>query len=151
MGIVPVAPSDRLSFQRGGGLVGKTRSRRILLVDDHAVLRHGVRALIDEHIDWKVCGEAADGQEAVEKALELKPDLIVMDIGLPVMNGLDATREIKRVLPATKIVVFTMHDSRVIAEQARRAGAERTVVKGGSLDDLTEALVAMLDGKQRTQ
>ena len=128
----------------------KTRSRRILLVDDHAVLRHGIRALLEEHIYWKVCGEASDGREAVQMAMEFRPDLVLMDIAMPIMNGIEATAEIKRLLPATKIVILSMYASVVLSEQARRAGAERTLVKGASLDDLMAALVAILDEKPKT-
>jgi two-component system, NarL family, nitrate/nitrite response regulator NarL len=117
---------------------------RILLTDDHELVRKGIKALFGGVSDWEVCGEAANGKEAVEKAIELKPDLILMDISMPVMNGIEATRLIRRAQPLVRIVMLTMHDSPQIAEQARNAGANACLVKTGSLEDLRHTIAAVL-------
>src|SRR5579872_3808454 len=91
-----------------------TRSRstvQILIADDHGVTRRGVRALLETKRGWKVCGEASDGAEAVEQAMKLKPHIIVMDISMPKVNGLEATRQIHQELPDTPVLVLTVHES----------------------------------------
>src|SRR5690348_4418802 len=84
---------------------------RILVVDDHQVVRRGLRSLLEAEKDLQVCGEAVDGRDAIAKAQELRPDAIVMDISMPNLNGLDATRELTRLLPEIRIVILTQHDS----------------------------------------
>jgi len=79
---------------------------RILIADDHEIVREGLRALILLEPGWEVCGEAATGREAVTQAGKLEPDIIIMDIGMPELNGLDATRQIKRILPETEVLIF---------------------------------------------
>jgi DNA-binding NarL/FixJ family response regulator len=91
---------------------------RILLVDDHPIARNAVRALLDSYA-FHVCGEAEDGKEAIEKVVDLKPDLVLLDISMPVMNGIDAAREIYRLAPNTKIVFFTIHDIPIIVDATR--------------------------------
>jgi two-component system, NarL family, nitrate/nitrite response regulator NarL len=119
---------------------------QILLADDHELVRKGIRALFDGIPEWQVRGEAANGKEAVEKALELKPDLILMDISMPIMNGIEAARQIRRFQPTAKIIILTMHDSPQIAEQARHAGASACLVKTGSLEDLRNTIATVLKG-----
>jgi len=96
---------------------------RILVVDDHEPVRAGICALLATESTFTVCGEARDGYDAVEKANELHPDMVLMDVTMPVMNGLDATRQIKQLLPKTKIMIVTQHDSREMMRQALDAGA----------------------------
>lgn len=93
-------------------------SARILIVDDNSIARTTIRALLDWH-SFQVCGEAKDGEEAIEKVIELKPDVVLLDIGMPVMNGVKAAYEIRRILPATKIVFLTMHDTPAVVHGVR--------------------------------
>ena len=102
---------------------------RILLADDHEIVREGVRALITRQPGWEICGEAATGREAVEQAEKLKPDIVIMDIGMPELNGLDATRQIKRVLPQTEILIFTANETEEIVRHVFKAGARAYLLK----------------------
>lgn len=102
---------------------------RILVVDDHELVRRGIRSLLLSRPDLDVCGEAADGQDAVELSQQLKPDVIVMDISMPRLDGLQATREIRKILPQTNILVLSQHDSPEMMRQALNAGARGYVVK----------------------
>src|SRR4051794_12525008 len=95
---------------------------RILIADDHELVRQGMRAILQSEPDWIVCGEATTGSQALARALELKPDLIVLDLGLPEMNGVEVTREIRRTLP-TPVLIVTMHDSDQLVQEAIAAGA----------------------------
>jgi PAS domain S-box-containing protein len=113
---------------------------RILIVDDHEVVRHGVRALLSTQADFEVCGEAVDGMDAITKATELKPDVIVMDISMPNLNGLDATRRIRGLLPLTEVVILSQHDSAEMVRQAFDAGARGYVVKSSVPKDLLATL-----------
>jgi len=87
------------------------RQVRILVADDHSIVRRGVRALLETHAGWKVCGEAATGAEAVKQAKKLRPDVAVIDITMPDLNGFEATRQIRTVAPQTQILVLTVHES----------------------------------------
>ena len=113
---------------------------RLLVVDDHEVVRRGVRSLLEERTDYELCGEAIDGQDAVEKARALKPDLIVMDVSMPRMNGLEATRTIRAALPECEILVLSQHEAPEMARQALKAGARGYVVKSSISKDLITAL-----------
>ena len=92
---------------------------QILIVDDHEVVRRGLRVLIEQHPEWEVCGEAKDGREAVEKARELKPDVVVMDIGMPELNGLEATRQILKAARRTEVLILT---ARAVGPRSSRGG-----------------------------
>ena len=118
---------------------------RILVADDHPVVRRGVRALLEEQADWQVCGEAATGREAVEQTKRLDPDIVVLDLSMPELNGLDATRLIARDAPRTQVLVLTMHRSEELAHQVIRAGARGYVLKS----DADRELVAAVDSLQR--
>ena len=120
---------------------------RILLVDDHEVVRKGVRSIFEIRPDWDICGEAADGREAVEEAKRLKPDLVVMDIGMPGLNGLGATRHILRDLPSTQVLILTMHESEQIVWEVLDAGARGFVLKSDAGRELIGAVEAILDHK----
>jgi PAS domain S-box-containing protein len=113
---------------------------RILIVDDHEVVRRGVRALLSAQPDFEVCGEAVDGLDAIAKALELKPDIVVMDISMPNLNGLDATRRIRTILPQIEVLILSQHDSAEMLRQAFNAGARGYVVKSSISKDLLAAL-----------
>jgi DNA-binding NarL/FixJ family response regulator len=119
---------------------------RILLVDDHAVVREGFKRLLDDST-LTICGEAANGAEAIEKVLALKPDLVLMDLSMPVMGGIEATRQIRQLSPATKVIVVSLHDSQQAVQQAKSAGASAYVVKTRSAAELIEVVKAVL-GKE---
>lgn len=118
---------------------------RILIADDHQVVRNGIRDLLDEHLRWEVCGEAENGREAVAKVMELKPDMIILDVSMPLVNGFDAAAQIRKVAPNTKIIVFSMHDSRQISEQAIRSGADAYVAKSSLFGELERTIHMLLD------
>src|ERR1700758_4407845 len=113
---------------------------RLLIVDDHEVVRRGVRSLLSEQAGLEVCGEAVDGQDALDKARELKPDLIVMDVSMPRLNGLEATRQIRSILPSCEVLVLSQHENNEMARQALNAGARGYVVKSSISRDLISAL-----------
>jgi DNA-binding NarL/FixJ family response regulator len=107
----------------------KRQTARILIVDDNLFLRQQLRNLICQHDGWEICGEASDGFDAVHKAQELSPDVVVMDLSMPVMNGLRATREIRSKAPSTPIIMFSMYLSPHFSNAARDAGARGIVSK----------------------
>jgi DNA-binding NarL/FixJ family response regulator len=116
---------------------------RILIVDDHEMLRRGVESIIKRNALGEVCGEGENGEEAIRKVQELKPDLVILDVTMPVISGLEAAREIRRIAPSTKIVILTMHNSTQIAEAVREAGADALVVKTEAASNLAEAIRAL--------
>ena len=118
---------------------------RILIVDDHAVVRRGVRALLESHEGWEVCGEATTGRDAVEQSRRLRPDIVVMDLSLPGLNGLDATRQILKDAPDTEVLVLTMHHSEELVRDVLQAGARGYVLK----NDADENLLAAVDNLRR--
>jgi PAS domain S-box-containing protein len=120
---------------------------RILVADDHEVIRRGIRALLASQQGCEICGEAVDGQDAVEKAHQLHPDLIIMDVSMPNLNGLEATREICRSLPGVQILILTQHDSQEMIRQAFNAGARGFVVKSSVAHDLLNAVEAAKRGE----
>jgi DNA-binding NarL/FixJ family response regulator len=113
---------------------------RVLIVDDHEVVRRGVRSLLMTQRDLDVCGEAVDGLDAIEKAIALTPDLVLMDFSMPNLNGFDATREIRRILPKTEVIILSQHETSQMATQAFRAGALGYVVKSSVSKNLFTAL-----------
>jgi DNA-binding NarL/FixJ family response regulator len=124
-----------------------TNATRILVADDHSVVRRGVRSLLENHPRWKVCGEAVEGSDAVHKAKQLRPDVVVMDITMGPMNGLDATREILKILPKTKVLILTMHESEQVVREVLNAGAHGYVLKSDADRDLVDALETIEQGK----
>ena len=120
---------------------------RILVADDHSVVRRGVQSLLEGHPRWKVCGEAVEGADAIAKAKRLRPDVVVMDITMGPMNGLEATREILKVLPKTKVLVLTMHESEQVVREVLNAGAHGYVLKSDADRDLVDALETIERGK----
>jgi two-component system response regulator NreC len=117
-----------------------TRKMRVLLADDHPIVRDGLKAILEAQPDIEVVGEAASGQEAVEKVGRLKPDIVIMDLAMPGMSGIEATRHIKRQNPDIKVMALTMHDSDEYFFQVINAGASGYYVKGGSSVELLSAL-----------
>jgi DNA-binding NarL/FixJ family response regulator len=115
-------------------------SLRILVVDDHAVVRRGVRSLLESHDGWMVCGEATTGGEAVEQSRRLRPDVVVMDLSLPELNGLDAIRQILKDAPRIEVLVLTMHHSEELAREVLQAGARGYVVKSDADENLMRAV-----------
>ena len=116
---------------------------RILIADDHEVARHGIRALLEGHAGWDVCAEAKDGREAVEVASSVSPDLILLDIGMPNLNGLEAARQILASSPDTPILILTMHDSEQVVREVLRAGARGFLLKSDAGRDLVAAVEAL--------
>jgi DNA-binding NarL/FixJ family response regulator len=113
---------------------------RIVLADDHEVVRQGVRRFLETQPSLEICAEAANGQEAVEKTLSLKPDIVILDLSMPVMNGVEAARQIRTLVPSAKIIVFSMHDFAQLAETVKQAGADAYVSKSTRVDKLYEAI-----------
>lgn len=111
---------------------------RILVADDHHVVRTGLRTLLETKSGWEVCAEAADGREAVEKAGELMPDVAILDIGMPLLNGVEATRQIRKMSPKTEVLILTMHDSEILIQEVLEAGARGYILK----DDADRNLIA---------
>ncbi len=124
-----------------------TGSIRVLLADDHAVLRDGIRALLEDEADIQVIGEAEDGRTAVEQARRLRPDVVIMDIGMPLLNGLEATRQIKRDCPETKVLILTMHENPEYVPQVLSAGGSGYVLKQAAGRELVTAIRAVAKGE----
>jgi two-component system response regulator NreC len=120
---------------------------RILIVDDHPVVRRGLRHLLAVQNGWEVIDEAADGLEAVEKAQYLNPDVILLDISMPKMNGLDACRLIRERAPESEVLILTQHDSPQMLREALNAGARGYVVKSKADSDLLDAVKALTEHK----
>lgn len=118
----------------------------ILIADDHDVVRQGIHALVDEHDGWNVCAEASTGREAVEKARELRPDLAILDVGMPEMNGLEAARQIHAAVPKTKLLILTVHEIEHLAEDFVEAGARGYILKSDAGSLLVEAVDTLMKG-----
>jgi len=119
---------------------------RILIVDDHEVVRQGIRTILKARPQWELVGEAVNGKDAVDKAQKLNPDVILMDITMPEMSGIEATREISKLKLRAGILIFTMHESKNLAETVQEAGARGLVLKSHAARDLLEALETLMDG-----
>lgn len=120
---------------------------RILIVDDHEVIRHGLKSLLEQTPGWAVCGEAATGREAVDQAIALKPDVAVLDIGMPELNGLEAARRISRALPRCALVVLSAYHEEAVVRDVIGAGVRAYVLKSESARDLVLAVQSVLDGR----
>jgi DNA-binding NarL/FixJ family response regulator len=120
---------------------------RVLVADDHTIVRQGLRALLDGQPDLQVVAEARDGRDAVRLAVELQPDVVVMDLAMPGLNGVDATRRLAREAPAARVVVLSMHASAEYVRPAIAAGARGYLIKGSDLADLVAAIREVAAGK----
>lgn len=123
------------------GSAPPTRRLRILLADDHEIVRQGARALIEREPEWEVCGEAGDGRSAVALVEKLRPDIAIIDLGMPELNGLDATRQIKRALPGCEVLVFTGEEDDKLIHDVFAAGARSYILK----NDISAHLIAAIE------
>jgi len=123
------------------------KKTKILIADDHEIVRGGVRNLIESRVDFTCCGQAASGREAVRMAGELKPDVAVLDVSMPELNGIEAARQILKLCPQTKVLVFTVHDAEQVVVEIFRSGAHGYVLKSDAGRQLLEAIDAVLAGR----
>jgi DNA-binding NarL/FixJ family response regulator len=121
----------------------KTLPLRILIADDHDVMRDGTRSVIERQPGWEVCGTAGTGREAVVESIRLKPDIVVMDMAMPELNGLDAAVQIKRALPQTEILIFSAHETDQLIREVFEAGAKSFICKSEAHKLLTEAIASL--------
>jgi two-component system response regulator NreC len=131
----------------GEGIPYQPMSIRILVVDDNTAIRNGLRLLLENHPDWEVCGEAANGIEAIEKYRQLRPDLLVVDVSMPVMNGFDASREILKLAPQILILLYTSYLTAQLVKEAHREGIRGTVSKD-TMHLVVVGLEALLRGEE---
>jgi DNA-binding NarL/FixJ family response regulator len=116
---------------------------RILIADDHDVVRSGVRAILETQTGWAVVGEAVDGKDAVDQALATRPDVVVLDYGLPMMNGIEATRQIRTRVPGAEVLIFTMHDTATLVREVLEAGARGFLLKSDARRFLIAAVESL--------
>lgn len=120
---------------------------KILLADDHDIMRRGLKELLETHADWKVVGEASTGRQAIDIAGKIKPDVAVLDLTMPDLNGLEATRHIKKLLPKTEVLIFTMHENEKLIRDVLSAGALGYVLKSDAARNLVNAIESVLQHK----
>jgi len=120
---------------------------RILIADDHALVRQGVRAIISRHPHWLLCGEADNGREAVRLAEQLQPDLAVLDLSMPGLSGMEATRQLLKRSPGTKVLILTMLDSECVAREVLASGAQGYLLKSDAIELLPRAIMALVAGR----
>ena len=120
---------------------------RILIADDHEVVRAGLRAILESREGWEVVAEAADGKDAIVKAIDSKPDIAIIDYSLPILNGVEATRQIHARLPKAEILIFTMHDSDVLVRELLEAGARAYLLKSDAKQYLLTAVESLVNHK----
>ena len=116
---------------------------RILIVDDSALVRNLLRTCFELESGWQVCGEAGNGKDAIEKAQEVQPNLIVLDLSMPVMNGLESARVLSKLMPSVPLIMFTSHMTRHLEQEALAAGIRRVIVKWGESGPLTDLIVCI--------
>jgi len=123
------------------------KTLRILLADDHKVVRQGTRALLSTVPEWEIVGEADNGRDAVSLTSELKPDIVILDIGMPELNGLDATRQIKKKSPETEVLIFTGQETEELVHDVFDSGARSYIMKTDAADHLIDAIKALSEHK----
>jgi len=121
---------------------------KILLADDHALIRTGIRNLLEGHSEFEVVGEASDGEEALQKTKSLSPDIVIIDISMPKISGIEATRQIVNRHPATRVLVLTMHENAEYVYQIFKAGAGGYLLKNAGKEELIDAILAVSEGKR---
>jgi len=120
---------------------------RIMIADDHAIVRRGLRALVESQQGWEICAEASNGRDAVGSVEQFKPDIAIVDIGMPELNGLEATRQILKSSPQTEVLILTMHQSEEVVAEVLKAGARGYVLKSDADQNLIAAVEAMIQHK----
>jgi DNA-binding NarL/FixJ family response regulator len=120
---------------------------RILVGDDHTLFRQGLRKLLEERPDWEIVAEAGDGREAVRHALAVEPDVLVLDIGMPLLNGIEVTRQVVKRLPQTRVLILSMHAEGAYVVQALQAGAHGYMLKDSAAKELIRAIAIVAGGK----
>src|SRR4029450_443278 len=120
---------------------------RILIADDHEVVRSGLRKILEAQPNWEVVAEAGDGKDAIHKAAETRPDVAVLDYSLPLVNGIEATRQIRARLPKTEVLIFTMHDNETLIQELLKAGARGYVLKSDASRFLLAAIESLTPPK----
>jgi DNA-binding NarL/FixJ family response regulator len=117
---------------------------RLLIVDDHGFIRRGIQTILHPFPEWELCGEADNGNDAIRMAGELRPEVIIMDVSMPGLNGIEATRAIRKALPGVKIVLLTLHESADLVRSAFRAGARGYLLKTDAEQELVRALTVVI-------
>jgi len=123
------------------------KKKRIFIADNHDIVRRGIRPLLEADLSWEVCGEAADGRDALAGVLKIKPDIVILDVTMPGLGGVEITRQIKRELPKTEVLIFTAQQSENLVRQFLLAGASGFLLKGDRADDLIPAIKALSTGQ----
>ena len=122
-------------------------STRIILADDHAIVRHGLSRLLEQEVNMEVVAETKDGHSTIELVRELSPDMVIMDIGMPDLNGIDATRQITRDFPQVKVIGLSMHSGKKFVIEMLKAGASGYLLKDCAFEELATAIKTVTDGK----
>jgi DNA-binding NarL/FixJ family response regulator len=115
----------------------------ILIADDHEVVRSGVRGIIEDHVGWNVVAEAADGKQAIDKSIATKPDVAILDYSLPLISGIEATRQIRMRVPSVEVLIFTMHDNEILMRDLFKAGARGYLLKSDAAQHLIAAVESL--------
>lgn len=115
----------------------------ILIADDHEVVRSGVRGIIEDHVGWSVVAEAADGKQAIDKSIATKPDVAILDYSLPLISGIEATRQIRMRVPSVEVLIFTMHDNEILMRDLFKAGARGYLLKSDAAQHLIAAVESL--------
>ncbi len=136
-------------IEKGNAVYADSQSEkiRVVIADDHDVVRQGLRAVLETEPRVEMSGEARTGREAVEKSIELKPDVVVLDISMPELNGLEATRKIVKHRPETEVLILTVHESEQLVNDVLRAGAHGYMLKNDAARDLVSAIISLAEGK----